>query len=353
MPKQPWIYNRFFDSLFIIAPPFVALLISMFLPKDGTVSLAWWVALVLCIDVSHVYTTLYRTYFDKNVIVNHSILLKAIPVLCFAIGVILCSFGQVYFWRVLAYLAVYHFIRQQYGFIRLYSKNAINQYAWLDTLCIYTATIFPIIYWHLSGLKNFNWFVDDDFYFIPFQNILPYLFVIYYLIIVAYLVKEIWVWVKNKYVNVPKNGVILGTLLSWYFGIVYFNSDLIFTLLNVVAHGIPYMALVWAWGRKTSIKQNNNSSYQLIFSLHGIILFIGIVLVLGYVEEGLWDAMVWNENKGFFSVFYQFGKYDFSVHLTWLIPLLSLPQIVHYVLDGFIWKIKKDNFAWSKIILEK
>jgi hypothetical protein len=63
--------------------------------------------------------------------------------------------------------------------------------------------------------------------------------------------------------------------------------------------------------------------------------------------------MVWNENKGFFSVFYQFGKYDFSVHLTWLVPLLSLPQIVHYVLDGFIWKIKKDDFAWSKIILEK
>jgi hypothetical protein len=35
------------------------------------------------------------------------------------------------------------------------------------------------------------------------------------------------------------------------------------------------------------------------------------------------------------------------------VPLLSLPQIVHYVLDGFIWKIKKDDFAWSKIILEK
>lgn len=352
MLKQPWIFSRLFDSIFIIAPPFVALFISLFLPKDGNVSIAWWVALVLCIDVSHVYTTLYRTYFDKTVLAKHSILLKAIPILCFAIGVILCSLGQIFFWRGLAYLAVFHFIRQQYGFIRLYSKNGINQYTWLDTLCIYTATIFPIIYWHLSGLKNFNWFMDEDFYFIPLQIILPYLFAIYYLIVATYLVKEILIFVKTKYVNIPKNGIVLGTLLSWYFGIVYFNSDLIFTLLNVVAHGIPYMALVWAWGRKNSIKQPSNNSYRFIFSSHGIIFFIGIVLVLGYVEEGLWDAMIWNEKKSFFNVFYLFNDYDFSVHLIWLVPLLSLPQIVHYVLDGFIWKIQKDDFAWSKIVLE-
>lgn len=352
MPKQPWIYNKLYDSLFIIAPPFFALSISIFLPKDGNVSLVWWVALVLCIDVSHVYTTLYRTYFDKKVLLNHNMLLKLIPILCFAMGVILCSFGQVYFWRALAYLAVYHFIRQQYGFIRLYSKNAFNRYAWLDTLCIYTATIFPIIYWHLSGIKNFNWFMDEDFYFIPLQGVLPYLFILYYAIIITYLIKEVFVSFRHKYFNLPKNGVILGTLVSWYFGIVYFNSDLIFTLLNVVTHGIPYMALVWAWGRKTSIKQSANSMYKLVFSLSGIVFFIGIILVLGYIEEGLWDAMVWNENRGFFGVFYQFGEYDFSVHLTWLVPLLSLPQIVHYVLDGFIWKIQKDDFSWSKVILE-
>ena len=31
-------------------------------------------------------------------------------------------------------------------------------------------------------------------------------------------------------------------------GIVYFKGDLTFTLLNVVSHGIPYYALVWAYG---------------------------------------------------------------------------------------------------------
>jgi hypothetical protein len=48
---------------------------------------------------------------------------------------------------------------------------------------------------------------------------------------------------KTSYFNIPKNLIIIGTLSSWFFGIVYFNNDLVFTLLNVVSHGIPYMAL--------------------------------------------------------------------------------------------------------------
>jgi hypothetical protein len=27
----------------------------------------------------------------------------------------------------------------------------------------------------------------------------------------------------------------------------------------------------------------------------------------------------------------------------WLVPLLALPQSTHYVLDGFIWRRKKDT----------
>ena len=33
--------------------------------------------------------------------------------------------------------------------------------------------------------------------------------------------------------------------------------------------------------------------------------------------------------------------------LSFIVPLLALPQITHYILDGFIWKIKKEEFRWS------
>ena len=33
--------------------------------------------------------------------------------------------------------------------------------------------------------------------------------------------------------------------------------------------------------------------------------------------------------------------------LSFLVPLLALPQITHYILDGFIWKIRHDDFKWN------
>lgn len=44
--------------------------------------------------------------------------------------------------------------------------------------------------------------------------------------------------------------VMLSTFTSWYFPVVYFNSDFIFTMANILAHGIRYMALVWLFEKK-------------------------------------------------------------------------------------------------------
>jgi hypothetical protein len=76
-------------------------------------------------------------------------------------------------------------------------------------------------------------------------NYIPFITILYFIVIGIWLLKTIIVYLKFKEFNIPKNAVIVGTLLSWYLGLVYFNNDLIFTLLNVISHGIPYIALVY------------------------------------------------------------------------------------------------------------
>ena len=46
----------------------------------------------------------------------------------------------------MAYTAAYHFVRQQYGFMRIYSrKEAANKYyRVIDAITIYAATIYPL-----------------------------------------------------------------------------------------------------------------------------------------------------------------------------------------------------------------
>lgn len=352
--KQPWLHSPVVDLVFILSPPFLCLAAIMAFPDffqvNAEMPVATWVVLILLIDVSHVYSTLFRTYLDKEAFLRQKQLMVLVPLVSWVIGMLLYSVEAILFWRVLAYLAVFHFIRQQYGFMQLYSRKELltKLERQVNVLAIYTATIFPILYWQLEGKRRFNWFINDDFVNTPYPKVLPMLTAIYLAIILIYLIKEVRVIYKQRSFNLPRNLIVMGTFLSWYLGIVFYNGDLIYTTFNVVSHGIPYLALVWIYGQKKldgAAKNYKSIPHleRLVYRNTGIVLFIGIVVALAYVEEGLWDRLVWREHLQVFSFFSGLPQIQDSFFLAILVPLLALPQITHYILDGFIWKVSQDK----------
>lgn len=354
MQKQPWIGKPLIDIIFILLPPFVSLLIIILFPSifknNKGIPDAGWVILILLIDVAHVYSTLYRTYFDPHSFRKQRFLLTAIPFIGFIAGVLAYSISSQFFWRLLAYTAVFHFIRQQYGFMRLYSrKETSKRFARLiDKLTIYYATLYPILYWHLNGPRNFNWFIDNDFIYLESNFILSVATGLYFILVFVYILKEFIVSTKEKFINIPKLSIITGTLLSWYFGIIYFNGDMAFTLLNVVSHGIPYMALIWIYGRKNyNLLEKGNRFLRLVFSRYGFIIFLALIFLFAFIEEGLWDMTVWHEHKIIFTATNLPSVSLDDKMLAFLVPFLALPQITHYILDGFIWRIQNDEVKWN------
>lgn len=350
--KQAWLHSPWLDSVFILSPPFLCLAAVALFPsyfQETDVSLAAWVALVLLIDVGHVYSTLFRTYFEKESVVRLGQLLWVVPLAAWVSGILLHTLDSNFFWRMLAYLAVYHFIRQQYGFMQLYARKEERR-KWerkLDTVCIYTATLYPLLFWHLEGSRNFHWFIQGDFLLASYPSFLPILNALYCLILAAYLLKELLFSIRNKTFNVARNLLVFGTILSWYLGIVYYNGDLTFTLFNVVSHGVPYLALVWIYGRRKQAfavaEQKAFRFERTIFSTAGITFFLLMVFVLAYLEEGLWDGLIWRERASFFSFFEALPAITDHTYLSIAVPLLAVPQITHYVLDGFIWRVQKDK----------
>lgn len=341
--RQPWIAHAGFDSAFILAPPFLALIGVLLLPASwrdgGEMGLMSWVALVLLVDVSHVYSTLFRTYFNPTRFAKHRVLYLGIPLICYAAGVGLFLVGGWLFWRVLAYAAVFHFIRQQYGFMRLYSRmeKTSRPARLLDSITIYTATLFPILHWHLEPGKRFNWFVEGDFLQWKNPALLQLSGAVYFSILTAYFTKEVIIAFRNRTLNIPKNALILGTALSWYLGIVVWNGDLVFTMLNVISHGIPYMALIWHRSR-TEAGTSGTINRQLLRP-YGLAIFILVIAAIAWFEEGLWDGMIWHgEHAGIFGAFQALPQIESRSILVFLIPLLAVPQATHYVLDGFIWR---------------
>lgn len=298
---------------------------------------AGWVVLILLIDVAHVYSTLYRTYFDRQSFNRYKRPLIIVPVLALAAGVLLYAQSPLLFWRLLAYLAVFHFVRQQYGFLRIYSrKEPMGKWARrIDTFTVYYATLYPLIYWHLGESRNFNWFVDNDFIFFQNDILLRIATIVYWVMLVVWIVRELISYSRHRYFNFPRIAVLTGTILSWYFGIVWYNGDMAFTLINVVSHGIPYMALIWLHGEK---QPHSSRFLKAVFSQYGVLLFLAIIFLLAYLEEGLWDMTVWKEHVSLFSAFHFTNSRLSKNALVLVVPLLALPQITHYIIDGFIWR---------------
>ena len=353
--KLSWIHSAWFDVAFILSPPFLCLLLIALFPdffQFNESEPEWiWLILVVCIDVGHVYSTIYRTYFDKQIIQQNKTLFYLSPLLIYITGVVLYSFHPIAFWRAMAYLAVFHFIRQQYGFMRLYSRNENNVIAKrIDAITIYACTIYPLLYWHFSGKQLFNWFVEGDFIYFNIPSAIPVLTILYVIILTIYFIKEIYLFVKHSTFNLPKNMLLIGTAISWYFGIVYFKGDLTFTLLNVVSHGIPYYALVWAHGNKKSQSTEVHSSWlKKFFKPSYVLIFLFVLFLLAYAEELIWDGFIWKEHFLVFPSSHLMPDItDSKIFMTICVPLFALPQLLHYFIDGFIWKIKNDQFNWAK-----
>lgn len=349
MKPKIWIKSRSFDLWWFIAPMALPPLIVFFLPEQFTNQqkteiFPWsWILIVLSIDVAHVYTTVYKTYFKPTAFKIHKLKLLAVPFLVWIVGVMVYSISSKLFWSLLAYFAVFHFIRQQYGFFRLYSKRETS-YRWRKgvlSITIYAVTVIPILIWHVRGQQNFNWMTAGDFWYINLPFLEPILNGGMILIGIAYLFVE---WKEKQdsgYLNTPRILLTLSTCFSYYVSIVLTNNDFIFSLVNVIGHGIPYLALVY-FSEKKELKEDSPTLLKLVLSKWGWVLFYAIVFAFAYFEETLWDVFIWRENTVPFGWLYgTFNQLNDDQVISLFVPLLIMPQVVHYILDGYIWR-KKD-----------
>lgn len=355
MRKQPWLRSASFDGPIILAAPFLAVLIvavSLYLwPDLGEKNLSpiAWLILVLAVDVSHVYASIYRTVLSPKMWADHKKLLIVVPIIAYAAGFFAYAEDPMIFWRLLAYTAVFHFIRQPYGLFMLYKRGVDKDSTpvhRLDQITIYATSLYPIILWHLDPSREFSWFLTGDFAIVDAMQYRIFVDLTAGLIFTSYILKEIYYWRKKRWINIPKNAVALGTGLSFGFGILYWNNDFAFTVTNVLSHGVAYMGLVWLTDArqmltpKASEGQREERMHRLKAAVLPPLIFLLSLLILAYLEEGLWDTLVWKEYGQFFQGFgLWFDEADPNA-LRWLIPLLALPQVTHYIWDGFIWRKK-------------
>ncbi|HJZ57365.1 MAG TPA: hypothetical protein VKE74_20520, partial [Gemmataceae bacterium] len=257
-----------------------------------------WVAAVLLIDVAHVWSTLFRVYLDPDEFRRRPGTYCLVPAVGLVTGIALYSLGPIVFWRCLAYLAVFHFVRQQYGWVMLYRAKLAERDRvgkWIDTAAIYFATVFPLVHWHAHLPRKFWWFLKGDFEAIP-TLAADLLEPLYWSALGLYFARSLWRRLGG-FANPGKDLVVFTTALCWHVGIITFNSDYAFTVTNVVIHGVPYLVLVYwyGWLRERPGRRPRANH------IRTVAVFVAVVWVLAFAEELLWDKCVWHERDWLFG----------------------------------------------------
>ncbi len=342
--RGAWLFSRTTDLAVFAGPAVVSLLLVVAGMATG---IAWgdtppalWIACVLLVDVAHVWSTLYRVYAEPKELWRRPVLYVVLPIALYAIGVALYARGAMVFWRVLAYAAVFHFIRQQYGWMVLYRHRAGERDRHgllIDGSAIYLATVYPLLWWHAASPRSFHWFVPGDFLIGLAPAVATAAGALYAASLSAYVARALGQALRGEEIPWGKHALLASTAACWYVGIVVFDSDYIFTVTNVLIHGIPYFALVWRYSR--SDPRAAAPPVGSLIRLGWVAWYLPLV-ALAFGEEGLWDRLVWHEHPQFFGAA---GLSPGAQLLIWIVPLLAVPQAVHYVLDGFIWRTKAGN----------
>ena len=339
--SSPWIFSRPVDLAVFggsAALSLVALFVGHLLGVLHQTSPGWtWVAAVLLTDVAHVYLTFFRVYLDPDERRRHTLRYALIPLLAFGLGAALYRAGPAVFWRALAYTAVFHFVRQQAGWMKLYHRRAPNLPRWrrtLDLAAVYLGAIYPLAWWHAHLPRGFEWFVEGDFAALP-GVVARVVGVVYVMTLGAYAVLSLMAWATGQRAQAGRDLLVLTTAACWYLGIVAFDSDYAFTVTNVFIHAAPYFALVYLTGRARGAKG--------VFA-KGPWAVLAAVWALAFAEELLWDRAVWGERAWLFGEGWSLDRAR-----GWLVPLLAVPQVTHYVLDGFIWRRRESPEVESMV----
>lgn len=294
-----------------------------------------WLLLVVGIDAAHVWSTLFRVYLDPAEVRRRAFLYVGTPVAVYVFGVLLMGFSALAFWRVVVYLAVWHFMRQQIGWLRLYHRREPNIGVFerrLDEALLWLVMLHPVAHWHTHLPRRFAWMLEGDFIAGLSPQVATSMAVITSAVAIAWIGIQVLHVIRGRAVPWGRVLLMATTAAAWYIGIVVFDSDYAFAVTNIPLHGVPYALLTYRYARARAAQ--GSARHIALLLRGGVPVFVLLVWCLAAVEELGWDRFVWHDHQIFFGASAAFD--DELVAL--LVPLLALPQLTHYVLDGFVWR---------------
>eukprot|EP00927_Polykrikos_kofoidii_P078193 TRINITY_DN75040_c0_g1_i1.p1 TRINITY_DN75040_c0_g1~~TRINITY_DN75040_c0_g1_i1.p1 ORF type:complete len:406 (+),score=44.53 TRINITY_DN75040_c0_g1_i1:135-1220(+) len=328
----------------------------------GPVPLGWYVALVVLVDVAHVWATLFRTYLDSEARSKRWRLFYFSPPLLFLWSFLLHSIGPTFFWTWVAYFAIYHFVSQNYGLLALYKarcgeRNKLDYK--LDYYTLFAGALGPILIWHASPARRFNWFNNGEAFLLtlPPETRWP-IQIVYMSVGFAWVVRQLYkLWTGSESLNHGKLFIMAMSWFTWAVGALLDHQVLSLAFLNLF-HGVPFMFLVWIVCQRRyepkamdELPLTDRIIKHFTSSRWSWLAFYAVLCAHAVVEESMWELFVYRVYHDPEEIAWAMPTLT-PLNEAWITSLLALPQVTHYWLDAFIWKMDGSNVGLREALMK-
>ena len=328
-----WIINWWVDQSLIIFTPLISALVVFTLASQAVGVTAATISLIVTsfFALGHHLPGMMRAYGDRDLFQRFRWRLILVPPIVFGIFFPLYSYHFNAFRLLTIGWATWHGLMQLYGFARIYdmkvgsNSKATIYWDWLLCLVSFlTAQVLsPVI---MSTLLE-HWYGMGGPLIPPmsiwiFQRCcLALLFVV----LAGFTINSIVQSIRGQPPSPIKFLMLASGIGFWWFAATFVENLVLGIALFDISHDVQYDAIVWLFNcRRVNSTPNVGRFMKTVFRRGMVSLYIGLIVAYGAI--GLVPSLVQDETiKIVFTGF------------------LWTSTILHYYMDGFIWKIREST----------
>ena len=316
MLSQNWIFKSFYKDLLILyVPTIIGIYISKHISEINN-GLVYYFSLWLILgvlDSGHVYSTLWRSYFNKKEINRKPFFYKTIPLIIFSFFTTWVYLGGLYLGLFIIYMTIFHNIRQLYGISKWYQKIN-NSFDRFSDYFLYSFCILPFLAFHFRDTKILEDYYNLNSNTTPNINHFQITTALFLCLVFIYMLKEAVTFIKTQRLYMARIVSTLFPGLIYSYAFLFSNSlmEVLFPL--VVSHAVTYIFII-----DYSLKKiNQNYTKKLFYLVLITAVFFGSAEF--FTEDFLSD--ITNSAKAITTGF------------------LLTPLFCHYLFDSFLWTRK-------------
>ncbi len=325
--RDQYIASPLFDWVFFLGSPLLAVAavlgVAQMMPAA---QIEYYV--IGYMAVGHHVPTMLRAYGDPDEFSRNRFQFLTIP-LCVAPMVLALTYFDSRLLTLIFVWDQFHFIRQHYGFMRIYDvkSGASSDFdARLDQWLCYS--FFAAILTH-SGFYGYMY--ADSFYNLGIS--FPSWLVVgletgslglAVLVGILYLARLQFRLSSGLPISKLKLVLFATSLGVWYYSYVLLSNGYLSYAISSLFHCLQYDAFAWFYNRakaRSLTPTRSNAVFRLIHESRYLHLYVGAIVLYG--------------------LFSAFGK---EISLVAILALNTTTGLLHYYFDSFIWRVRRAEF---------